>query len=255
MAFVRADDVVEYWDLEAGRPLGEATVPDLRWFEVFDDGFVTLAAGDATLRRCVGAGVGGCSSDRLVEAEATALALDGDELLVAAADEVRRFRRDGRPCGVGPGGLGVTALLVVGDRLVTGFGDGSVEVRSSDAGSPEAPVLLESTPGQRVVSLAVVSSEVVAAGMGEGTVGLWDLASGRLIDRFELHGPVVHLVVHGERLLAATSVGDFHATDLRAFRLDWCGLVREVWEGVPEVWNAGRVEVRPPPAGHPCLAL
>ena len=85
-----------------------------------------------------------------------------------------------------------------------------------------------------------------------GTVGLWNSATGRQLMQLRLHGPARQLAFHGGRLHALTELGDYASMDLSIFSQDYCGLLREVWEQAPVSWEGSQAVLRPPPADHRC---
>lgn len=77
------------------------------------------------------------------------------------------------------------------------------------------------------------------AGFGNGFLGLWDLATGTLLDSTQLHVPVVHFLPDGSDLHALTELGDYHRWDLSDFHKDYEELLEEVRREVPLVWRGG----------------
>ena len=90
------------------------------------------------------------------------------------------------------------------------------------------------------------------AGFANGTIGIWSLENGRRLLHERLHGPVAHLLIHYERLYAASTLGQHSVLDLSDFYRDHCELLREVWQRVPVTWESGIPRLRPPPEGLEC---
>jgi hypothetical protein len=100
--------------------------------------------------------------------------------------------------------------------------------------------LLHDTPASAVTALLAGPSGTIAAGFSDGTVGLWDTASGaRLIVR-RLHGAVQDLALFGDTLHALTELGAHTAFDLGIYRLDRCDVLARVRERVPVCWEGGQ---------------
>jgi hypothetical protein len=92
----------------------------------------------------------------------------------------------------------------------------------------------------------------VVLGFASGVVGLWSLENGQRLEHGRIHGPVIHLVLKGTRLYAATGLGDHLVWDLGLFYETYCAVLREVWAEVPIVWENGLPALRAAPAAHRC---
>ena len=155
---------------------------------------------------------------------------------------------DDRTVAIGPG---ASAALLIEDRLVLGFKDGMIEFAAAE----ERGRSFEEVPNSAVVSLAKGPAGTLIAGFASGTLGLWNLQDGTLLERAQLHGPVTELLVQDGKLHAASELGDVLTLDLSTFYADYCDLLRDVWAAVPVVWHQGRPVYRPLPAGHVCATL
>ncbi|HOX45110.1 MAG TPA: protein kinase [Myxococcota bacterium] len=187
----------------------------------------------------------------VVGAEALGSGADGAELLVAAGERVHVFDALGHPRGEGPGGLGVAALLGLGDRLVLGFPEGHLEVRPRQATG--APGLnLEEVPEHAPTALAAGPAGSLIVGFADGLVGLWDLDSGERLLHAKLHGPVRHLLLDARGLSAASELGDHLRWELDDLARPYCELLEALWAQVPIAWEGGRPVARPRPGDHPC---
>ena len=89
-------------------------------------------------------------------------------------------------------------------------------------------------------------------GFADGTLGIWKLDNGALLERRRLHGPVAHLLLDGAKVYAATELGATLTWDLGVLRDDYCELLRRVWREVPVVWEHGLPVRRDPPDHHRC---
>jgi len=92
----------------------------------------------------------------------------------------------------------------------------------------------------------------VALGYANGVVGLWSLANGQRIEHGRIHGPVIHLVMQGPRLLAATGLGDHLGWSFPDLEAPYCEVLRRVWKDVPIRWEGGLPVLREPPRDHRC---
>ena len=235
------DDRLEIWDRERDAPLSTVQVPGLRQvLSLARGGCVVLAGDRAQLYQSSGA-------LRELAAGASAIALEGDEILVAAGRKVHLFDGSGRLMGRLPADLGVSAIARVGHRLVLGFEDGNIEL----AGGPGRALALKETPSRPVDRIIQGPPGTLIAGYSNGFLGIWQLDNGALLYSTRLHGPVVHLLLKGGRLYAATQLGDHLLLEVGVFQKSYCALMREVWSGLPVVWNGGVQRARPP-AGHRC---
>jgi hypothetical protein len=135
-----------------------------------------------------------------------------------------------------------TALARVGGRVALGHQDGNIELRAP--GMPS--VVLERAP-----SSPVASGATLVAGFASGVVGMWSV-EGKLLETFRLHGPVRFLELRGKVLHAVTELGDHEAIDVGHYLESYCAVLRGIWSEVPVIWDEGRVQLRPPPAAHPC---
>jgi WD40 repeat protein/serine/threonine protein kinase/energy-coupling factor transporter ATP-binding protein EcfA2 len=169
-------------------------------------------------------------------------------LLVATSTQVEVYDRRGRLTDTRKAAPGITALALRGDTLVAGYRNGIVELSSSGVTR-----LLPDTPSEQVLRLRFGPRETLAVGFAGGTVALWDTVSGARLGRRHLHGPVEHLLFHGDRLHALSRLGSALTWDLPALRRSRCALLRRIWRRVGVSWIGGRASRRGPPLGHPCL--
>jgi len=253
MVFIIADDRIEYWDMVKGRRLGVVQIDRVDKALPSHDGFVTLAQGKATLWLCEQEKGKKCVNSTLISSGAKALDVSGSNIMVSAVRRIHLFSLSGKPKGQIDGDLGVSAMLKTRKYLVLGFNNGSIELRSMKPGKDQTKELLVGFPGSRVVSLAMITPEILAAGFAHGVVGLWDLKGRKILDQFKLHGPVVHLAAHEQYLYATTSVGSHLAMNLGVFFRPYCGLLNEIWKKIPITWMENRPVLIGKPETHPCL--
>jgi len=239
---------LELWELTSGRRVQRIATAGIEQVVATPAGCAVLAGGSAIFFDRAGT--------RLELAEqASALAWDGKGLLIAADREITSFTPDGRTEQTFVADLGVTAMQRIGPWLVLGYRDGSIErVEPVGGGRPQS-LLFAGGPASPVVSLLPGPMGMVIAGHSNGLVGLWRLRSGARFDAAKLHGPVVHLQLHGGKLFAATALGDHMVWDMHLFNTDYCEIVREVWQRVAVVWEDGRSVPRAPPSRHRCSTV
>ncbi len=111
--------------------------------------------------------------------------------------------------------------------------------------------MFESVPSSQVVRLMEGPMNTIVAAYSNGLVGMWTTNSGVRIHHVKLHGAVTHMMRQGDRLYAATELGDHAVIDLSVFSMDYCGLLRQIWREVPVIWRNG-LPVRESPVGHRC---
>ena len=154
----------------------------------------------------------------------------GHSVILATADEVVRWHADGVTDRIS--GASASAVGRCGERWCWGDASGRIVL---DGG-----VELRETPSSAVTALTTGPGGVVLAGYDDGTVGAWDPGGGSALLRVHLHGPVQHLAVEDDRVLAATAVGDLRHLDLGVLAQDRCALLRDVWRrGRHGAWRAG----------------
>jgi len=143
---------------------------------------------------------------------------------------------------------GVVAAARIGDKILLGHTNGDLQVLDGGRGTPA----FEQTPSSPVVALTPGPRKILVAGYANGAVGLWQVSNGERLDHARIHGPVVHLLVKGNRLYAASELGDQMQMDLKTLHSEYCEVLRDVWRQVPVEWKGGRPARREPLASHPC---
>ncbi|MFH0902942.1 MAG: WD40 repeat domain-containing protein [Pseudomonadota bacterium] len=186
--------------------------------------------------------------------DATALAWEEDEILAAIKGQVLVFDRAGTEKARFPSETGVTAVGRVGGYLVLGFKEGHIGLQPLDRRLPIPSFAFEGAPSTAVVRLLAGPPGTLVAGFSDGTLGLWNVQNGTLLDSAKLHGAIAHLLVAEGNLYAATELGDHVVMRLGVFYQRYCDLLAEVWSSVPVVWEQGLPEIRKRPPRHPCAA-
>ena len=148
--------------------------------------------------------------------------------------------------------VGVTAVLSVPGYIVVGYDDGALEIVSRGAGPPETISLLD-VPSSAVQRVIEGPMGTLIAGFENGVVGIWDQNNGQRLAGYKLHGAISHLALYEQHLVAASELGQLSVEDLGVFHQDACSVLRDVWQQVGVAWDDGRLVVRQPPEGHPCL--
>ncbi|MFH1462768.1 MAG: hypothetical protein ABIO70_00065, partial [Pseudomonadota bacterium] len=237
---------LQRWNLTRGSLQAEADMGRLAGLLAFPGG-CALRDADGTA-----SWFGPDAQLREIRRGATALGSGDGELLLAAGGAVRAYRADDlRPTWIVPIADDVTAVTQGDGRLTVGLADGRL-LTFPPPPDPSLPTTLEDPPSFPAIALQPVGEDLLLAGFGDGTVGLWSLRDGALLVDQQLYGPVVHLGTHGARLLAATELGDHLTWDLSILAEPYCQLMRAVWEEVPVVWRQQGLRQEGPPGGHAC---
>ncbi len=236
---------LELWSPADDRRSGVISLDAVDEVEAVTTGCVTRVGGEVVLHALDG-------STRLLTGDGRAIAVEGDEILVATDDVFGIHALTGVEVSSRPIGPGTSALTRSGEWLVLGFQDGSIERHPLQVASQRTALPFTETPSSAVVRLLAAPPGIVAAGYANGQVGLWEVASGTLLRTEQLHGPVAHLRMTDGLLIALSSLGDSLSWDLAELSMDRCELLHQVWDEVPVVWSGGVAVVREPPGDHPC---
>ncbi len=243
------DHVVEMWALTTDQRLWSAPVPGVEQVVAFPGGCAVRAGNVARF-----IDRSGQASD--LATDATDIVLDRGELLVAVASGVRFFSAEGRPSTFQPGATHASAAARVGPWLALGQGNGAVDLVPLPAdvatAGPARRSVTTNHPDSAVVRILEGPNGSLIVGHANGFVGVWDLRNGVLLTHAQLHGPVVHLLARGDKLHAASDLGDHAVLDLSVARMDYCALLQQVWQRVPVIWDAGAARMTLPPSDHRC---
>jgi WD40 repeat protein len=232
---------IELWRTDGDRRIREEPVADVEDLLAIPSGCVVRAGRQALLI--------GATATTILRNDATAIAWDAGEVLVAGDGVLGRFAGDGTPLGELAGAQEVTAVRRIGAQVVVGFGNGNLEALAAARDVPFADV-----PSTPVVRLLAGPPGTVIAGYANGLVGIWALDNGARLYATRLHGAIAHLVVADDRLYAASELGDHTMLDLAPLTQDRCALLDDLWRAVPVAWENGLPVRRAPPADHPCAA-
>ena len=165
-------------------------------------------------------------------------------------ETAREVQLDNGPGRVVRTGMGATAATALGDTVLVGFRDGSIE-RFGDAASDTAHAF-EPTPGASITFLHAGAPGTLVVGNTRGEVGVWSVSDGRKLVSANLHGPISHVVITTTELLAASELGEHTRIPLESFTAPWCELLNHVWSRVGVGWEAGQAIRVSPPKAHPC---
>ncbi|MFH0899990.1 MAG: WD40 repeat domain-containing protein, partial [Pseudomonadota bacterium] len=265
-----AGERLEQWALVADAQVGSEKVPGIKSVEALPGGrCASLARGEVRIHRQD-------ETTLLGMTEAVVVASHADELLVVAGREVlvfdsreasnpqRSAREQGSPESSAqsswsakasyPVDAGVSAVGRVGDWLVLGYQQGQVELVPVRPGAPKPTHTFKGAPSCAVTRLIAGPAGTLVGGYANGTVIMWTLADGAALESAKLHGPIRHLFYAGDKLLAASEVGQYLVWDSSAFRQSYCELLRQVWRSIPVVWENGLAVSRRTIPEHSCAA-
>jgi WD40 repeat protein/serine/threonine protein kinase len=237
------EGALELWDV-ARDERRYATATGLERLLAVPRGCATLSAGTVHLHSA-------SAEVRELARGATAMAWSNAQLLVAAGGEVLVLDATGRRAAAYPVRPGATTVARVGGWLALGFGDGTIEL-ATVTGAKRPSSVLSATPSSSVERILEGPGGTLIAGYRSGFLGLWDPARGTILAHGQLHGPLAHLLLRGDRLYAASTLGDHLVWNLTAFRLEYCDLLRQVWRDVPVVHQDGATVLQGPPKPHRC---
>ena len=247
LCLITRDEQVQAWDTTADRMLYSTLVPGARQVSALPGGCLVLTRG-----RVVHYGRSG-TSRVLVDQGATTIAVQGGEVLVAAGRLVLSMAADGQQReAVLEATPGISAMARSTGWLVLGYDYGNLEIASRGPGQRRPRLMARGTPASPVVRILLTPHDTLVAGFANGLLGIWDLHTGQLLETSHLHGPVVHLLLEGSRLYAASELGSHLSWDLSVLFRDYCELLAQVWRKVPVVWEHGLPVSRAPPRDHPC---
>ncbi|MBI4705151.1 MAG: protein kinase [Deltaproteobacteria bacterium] len=247
------DDRAQIWAIEPDKLVREKLLPQLDQVLALPDGCAARAKDGVWLL-----GTSGKEIQLAFEGKPTAIGWGDGELLVAAGTEVLAFELSGRLLRRYAAGVGVSALaggrgaVAGGGWLAIGFRDGNIEIVPAAAAKPQPAVSLAEVPWSPPLRILPGPGDTLIVGFANGLVGIWDRTSGSRLAYARLHGPVVHLLIEGQKLYAASDLGRHLVWDLDVFYQDYCELLREIWNRVPVVWEGGRAVVQRPGAEHRC---
>ena len=180
------------------------------------------------------------------------------DLLFVSDSHINRQKTDGRAPQTIPVEPGVSVATFIelpnrqGTHALLGYRDGSLELRTVRGDRLGSTFLKDHSSHAAVTRVVSDDRGYAAIGYGNGTIGLWDLTTGRWLGSGTLHGSVTHLAMDENRLYGATDLGRSLRWDLSTFRLDRCQLLRQVWSQVPYIWSDGKAVLAQAPKRHSC---
>ncbi|HSA22323.1 MAG TPA: WD40 repeat domain-containing protein [Myxococcota bacterium] len=239
---------LELWDRRGDKMIWREQQKDLGQVLALPRACAWIAGGKAHL-------VDGQGAPRSLCDQATALGRDGEVLLVACADRVRSFDAAGMELVAQARSIqaGATALARNEYWLLVGQPSGELEALSLASGASALARTFDQPRPSPIRHLVPGPMDTVIVGQDDGSVSLWDLRSGVLLDRFFLHGWVEHLLLDDHKLHAVSDLGDRLVWDLDVLTLGRCELLQAVWKKAPGVWDVGRAVVRAPAPVDGCV--
>ncbi|MFH0903248.1 MAG: protein kinase [Pseudomonadota bacterium] len=237
---------IELWDLASDRLLSTRAIENIDSVAAPAGGCLILAQGKALLVERSGGVVELATAAR-------AVGWHESESLVATDREVLVFDEAGTRKAAHAVDRGATAVGSIGEYLVVGFDAGDVELLPQHAVTPKKSFAFEAVPASQVTRVVRGPRETIVVGYASGALGIWSTENGSRLHFWKLHGPISHLTIAGDRLLAATEIGGYLDIDLQVFHQGHCALLRRIWDQVPVVWVAGLPVPRSRPTSHRCL--
>jgi WD40 repeat protein/serine/threonine protein kinase len=234
------DSGLEQWDMSSNRRmLAENIAPPFDVTAV-NGGCSVLKNGRVTLYR---------PGRPQLELASGAALQTGGEMLVVVGSEVMLFDAQGQRLGTFGSGRGVSAAVLLGERMAIGFRDGTIELRDR---SESVPILFQDAPASAVTRFASGPNGTLAAGFANGSFGLWSSISGVRLEEGAVQGAVTHLVLENQVLVVASETGSITSIDLSLLTADYCWLLREVWSRVPVLWSDRGAVARVRDPAHRC---
>jgi WD40 repeat protein/serine/threonine protein kinase len=239
------DGAVEVWSVKDDRALSEVEIDDVTELLATPRGCVALARDELHV-------VGPDGASTRLASGVTAIARDRGEILAAVGSEVRVFDAEGEAGARFEVDPGATALARIERWLVVGYREGDLALYPLDDSADRPSYSFEEVPSSPVVRLLAGPMGTVIIGFADGTLGIWKLDNGSLLERMQYHGAVIHMALVDKTLYAATELGEVAVLDLGIFHDDYCDLLEQVWQDVPVIWENGLPIHRDPPGDHRC---
>lgn len=225
---------VEVWDMAADRRLATHAWTGVRTLVPSARGIVLLAEDSAWALEHAQA--------KLLTTGVSAVASDGDMILMAAGDTVQICDEHGVVQKKILIDSGATALARAHEWIAVGYENGSLQLFGENAERQRFE--FAKTQGGRVLRICAGPMRTLIAGYQNGAFAIWSLDSGAQLHLQKLNGAVVHLAIEGETLLVASELGDVLALDLSAFASSYAQLMAQVWAKVPVTIEDGFVVSR-----------
>ncbi len=244
------DNGFELWDVTADRRVSYAEEQQVKQVVAVKRGCVVRTAEHATLYSTAGS-----SKKLVVEGLPKALGAGDSHLLVATDQFVTIFDSQGTLTQRRRVGIGISALtLISGPRtqFALGYREGSIETLALTEGQPPRQHTFEQEPASQVTRILTGPLGTLVVGYANGRLLLYDQNGGVPLVHGRLHGRVVHLLLEGRKLYAASDLGSYLVWDLEVFYADRCELLRKLWQRVPVVWEHGHAVLRKPTPDHTC---
>ncbi|MFH0899998.1 MAG: WD40 repeat domain-containing protein [Pseudomonadota bacterium] len=257
-----AGEQLEQWDLVTDELVDSEKVPGIVDVQaIAGGGCASLAGGVVRIHRRGGTVILDSTeaSAMTATASATALASHDGQLMIAAGRKIVVIDLSADAADAAGAtkasysvDAGVSAVGRVGEWLVLGYEQGQIELLSARPGIARPHHTFKGAPSAAVTRLVAGPAGTLVGGYANGTVILWTMADGAVLESAKLHGPIRHLLFAGDKLMAATEVGQYLVWDLSAFKQPYCELMRQVWRSIPVVWEGGLPVSRRSMADHRC---
>lgn len=242
------NDELELWHTASDRLLTHQVISGLKQLIAMPGGCLMLANGSIMELRQSAETKSLMQKVSLVEA-------DQNDLLAVSGKKIFTLSSTGKVKATYEADIGISAIRRIGKWVVIGYKDGNIELQSLKPTEPKPNFIFESIPNVPVVKMIEGPMGTLIAGYTNGTIGMWSLENGASLLQIKLHGPAIHLLYKNNKLYCATELGDYQVVDLSVFQLNYCELLKKVWQQVPIIWEKGLPIARQPPRDHPCYKV
>jgi WD40 repeat protein len=248
------DGKLELWDLASDRMVAERQGSASDELTATPEGCAVRSGGAVRLVSRDGA-----TKELELQGNASAVGWAEATLVLAAGAEALLLDATGAPKARRAIPVSATAVTLVtltssdgsSRSLLAGYADGNVESHAVEDGAPVLP-RAERASSSLVTLVRPGPPGTMFVGHADGTLGLADLRTGKLLRRSALHGPIAHALLEGTSLHVASGLGHRMTWDVSTFTADGCVLLEEVWRTIPVIWQDGRIFEAAPPAEHRC---
>ena len=234
---------VEIWSLQQDKMQRRQRISSLQKSLAHPKGCLTLSKQQVHLLPLSG-------PTTKVASEVQFLERHGEHLLLAKKKKVFLTNLKGDIIQQFSTGPFVTALHLSPKWLYAGYRNGQIKAFHLQT---KAQYIFTLTPKftSPLLLLKKGPSHTLFAGHASGDLVHWSLKTRSRLFQRRLHGAVQQLFFHKSKLLVISEQGSFLTQDLSTFEMNWCTLLKQIWQKVPSAWEDGKAIPRIPKT-HPC---